>query len=77
MKAQRQDEGQIALTVHSMKFEAESTLSKFIVESYHLTKYDDNTIHLKLELHRLSGPFWMSLFIPSICLVLAAEVALF
>ena len=77
MKAQRQDEDQIELTVHSMEFEAESILSKFIVESYHLTNYDDSTIHLRLELHRLSGPFWMSLFIPSICLVLAAEVALF
>ena len=77
MKAQKQDEDQIALTVRNLEFEAESTLSKFIVEGYYLTKYDDTTIHLKLELHRLSGPFWMSLFIPSICLVLAAEVALF
>ena len=35
------------------------------------------TIKLVLNLERLSNPFWMSLFIPSICLIIAAEIALF
>ena len=37
----------------------------------------NNTILLLVNLERLSSPFWMSLFIPSICLILAAEVTLF
>ena len=37
----------------------------------------NNAIMLLVNLERLSSPFWMSLFIPSICLILAAEVTLF
>ena len=37
----------------------------------------NNAILLLVNLERLSSPFWMSLFIPSICLILAAEVTLF
>ena len=42
-------------------------------------KFESNDEKLKLAIHleRISGPFWFSLFIPSICLVCAAEVTLF
>ena len=38
---------------------------------------DSNTIYLTLKIKRKSGPFWISLFIPTICLILAAELTIF
>ena len=52
------------------------TLNKYIVTNCS-TKADSNNVNLVIRLERLSGPFWFSLFIPSVCLILAAEVALF
>ena len=52
------------------------TLNKYIVTNCS-TKADSNNLNLVIRLERLSGPFWFSLFIPSVCLILAAEVALF
>ena len=34
-------------------------------------------VYLAIDIKRLFGPFWRSLFVPSICLILAAEIALF
>ena len=52
------------------------TLNKYIVMSCS-TEVNSNMFKLVIRLQRLSGPFWFSLFIPSICLIIAAEVALF
>ena len=53
-------------------------INKFIVKNCTLDAANDaKMINLICEGQRLSGPFWMSLFIPSICLILAAEIALF
>ena len=52
------------------------TLNKYIVTNVS-TEVDSENFNLVIRLDRLSGPFWFSLFIPSICLILAAEVALF
>ena len=51
-------------------------LSKFIVTDLHANTTHD-MVYLIIDVKRLSGPFWMSLFIPSICLILAAEITLF
>ena len=78
MKVPLTDKGQMALIARKLELNVSKTLHKFIVEDCYLTAADDEkTLLLKLELHRLSGPFWMSLFIPSICLIVAAEIALF
>ena len=34
-------------------------------------------IYLVIKIERISAPFWISLFLPSICLVFAAEITLF
>ena len=52
------------------------TLNKFEVTNC-TTKVTPDTLNLAISLKRLSGPFWHSLFVPSICLILAAEVTLF
>ena len=52
------------------------TLNKYIVTNFS-TEVNYESFNLVITLDRLSGPFWLSLFIPSICLILAAEVALF
>ena len=51
-------------------------LNKYILTNFSIGMNKD-TLTLAIGLTRLSGPFWFSLFIPSICLILAAEVALF
>ena len=52
------------------------TLNKFIIRNCSTEIYPLG-ISLVVQLERISAPFWMSLFVPSICLILAAEVALF
>ena len=52
------------------------TLNKFEVTNC-TTKVTPDSLNLAISLKRLSGPFWHSLFVPSICLILAAEVTLF
>ena len=51
-------------------------LNRYILTNFSIGM-DKDTLTLAIGLTRLSGPFWFSLFIPSICLILAAEVALF
>ena len=54
------------------------TLNKFIVTNFSLqAAADSKTICLVISLQRLEGPFWISLFVPSMCLILAAEIAMF
>ena len=64
------------LTEWGLKLSMKHTLNKFIVTDCS-TQIQPNGIHLSIHLQRISGPFWMSLFVPSICLILAAEVSLF
>ena len=52
------------------------TLNTHIVTDIKFESKDDK-LKLAIHLQRISGPFWFSLFIPSICLVFAAEVTLF
>ena len=52
------------------------TLNKYVVTNCS-TETHNYGIYLVVQLQRRSGPFWFSLFIPSICLIVAAEVALF
>ena len=52
------------------------TLNKHIITGGKIENNGDK-LNLVIHLERHSGPFWFSLFIPSICLVLAAEVTLF
>ena len=52
------------------------TLNKYIVTDC-TTETHGLGLYLVVQLQRRSGPFWFSLFIPSICLIVAAEVALF
>ena len=66
------------LAVGHLELNLKLKINKFIVKNVTLVAEDDaKMITLILEGQRLSGPFWMSLFIPSICLILAAEIALF
>ena len=64
------------LSAGSLDANISRKLSKFIVTDMY-TNASSDMIYLAFELKRLSGPFWMSLFIPSICLVFAAEIILF
>ena len=41
------------------------------------TNTTKDMVYLAFEIQRLSEPFWMSLFVPSVCLILAAEITLF
>ena len=72
------EQQQINLAVGHLELNLKLKINKFIVKNVTLVAEDDaKMITLILEGQRLSGPFWMSLFIPSICLILAAEVTLF
>ena len=73
------EQQQINLAVGHLELNLKLKINKFIVnKNVTLVAEDDaKMITLVLEGQRLSGPFWMSLFIPSICLILAAEIALF
>ena len=52
------------------------TLNKFIIRNCS-TEIHPLGISLVVHLERISAPFWMSLFVPSICLIMAAEATLF
>ena len=53
------------------------TLPEFIVTKCYLELLDQFTMHLVIVMQRLQTSFWISFFIPSICLILAAEITLF
>ena len=52
------------------------SLNRFKVTHISL-KVDQNRTLLVIDLQRLNSSFWLSLFIPSISLVLVAEIMLF
>ena len=69
--------GKIGLIPGVVKFNTATTLNKFEVTNCSMRKISSYEIDLTLELQRLPFPIWMSLFIPSICLIVAAEITLF
>ena len=52
------------------------TLNRFIVNKCWI-KAEKSKIGLAIHLERLTQSFWISVFIPSTCLILAAEITLF
>ena len=52
------------------------TLNQYVVKNCS-SEVKEGEFNVVVNLERISGPFWLSLFIPSICLIVAAEVALF
>ena len=71
-----EEKNKIQLNPWGLRVNMTSKLSKFTVTNCE-HEVHPNKFFLAFSLRRLSGPFWFSLFIPSICLILAAEVALF
>ena len=69
-------QNQIQLKQWGLSLNLSRTLNKYIVTNCSVETHP-NALYLVIQLQRLSEPFWMSLFVPSICLILAAEVALF
>ena len=66
----------IKLAAAKLETEMSHQLNKFIVTNMY-TNTSVDMVYLAFEIKRLSGPFWMSLFVPSVCLILAAEISLF
>ena len=52
------------------------TLNSFMITNCSL-RISRHTIYLDIGLERLTDPYWMSLFIPTVSLILAAEITLF
>ena len=69
----------IELVAGKLRFEMNNTLSRFNIKSIQIqsTSTPKNTIQLMMNLERLIQSFWTSVFIPSMCLILAAEITLF
>ena len=76
MSVPRTKKGKLELKPALLHLSLTRTLNRFLVTNSSIQSGSTN-ISLVIELERLSGPFWISLFIPSICLVLAAEMTLF
>ena len=53
-----------------------TTLSEFEVRNCSI-ELREGHVRLEFVLQRLNSSFWLSVFIPSICLILAAEITLF
>ena len=65
------------LTLGKLKLEMERELNNYLVTNIHIQNPSPKRIVLAIDLKRLPTPFVTSLFIPSICLILAAEITLF
>ena len=52
-------------------------LNNYLVTKYFIENVNSKRIHLAIDIERKTGPFWISLFVPSICLIFAAEITLF
>ena len=64
------------MTPGILTFNISKKLKRFVVTDTSIQAMD-NQIFLMIDFQRLSGPFWISLFIPSLLLILAAEITLF
>ena len=67
---------QIELSIGKPQRNMSLHLNEFILTNWS-TFTDQSDVYFQFEITRLTGPFWMSLFIPSICLITAAEITLF
>ena len=76
MEVSETDRQQIQLIRWGLRLNMSLTLNKYVVENCS-AEVKNESFNLVIRLQRLSLPFWFSLFIPSVCLILAAEVALF
>ena len=76
MKVPQIEQNQSKLVEWGLEIMMKRTLNKFEVINC-TTGANKDGVYLAIGLQRLSSPFWMSLFVPSICLILAAEVAVF
>ena len=66
----------IALRAGELKLLMDRALNRFTVEKVWIDE-SPNMIRLVINFDRLTLSFWISVFIPSICLILAAEITLF
>ena len=64
------------MTPGILTFNISEKLKRFVVTNTSIQAMD-NQIFLMIDFQRLSGPFWISLFMPSLLLILAAEITLF
>ena len=67
----------MALTTGELSLNMTRTLNNFMVTNSSLQSPSKDRIYLVIKIERISAPFWISLFLPSICLVFAAEITLF
>ena len=70
-------QNKMQLVAGSLKPNMTTTLNNFIVTHCYMENPDPNRVNIVINLKRISAPFVTSLFIPSICLILAAEITLF
>ena len=70
----KQDE--IDLTPGNLTIRLEHTLHRFHVKKFWI-QTGTNNVKMAFQLERLTQSFWISVFIPSGCLILAAEMTLF
>ena len=68
--------GKIGLVPGELDLNMKRTLNSFMVTNCSL-RISGHTIYLDIGLERLTDPYWMSLFIPTVSLILAAEITLF
>ena len=67
----------MTLTTGELSLNMTRTLNNFMVTDSSLQSPSKDRIYLVIKIERISAPFWISFFLPSICLVFAAEITLF
>ena len=65
------------LTLGELKLDMARALNNYLVTNIHIKNPSTKSIILAIDMERLPTPFVTSLFVPSICLILAAEITLF
>ena len=70
-------ENKMQLTLGELKQDMARALNNYLVTNIHIKNPSTKRIILAIDMERLPTPFVTSLFVPSICLILAAEITLF
>ena len=70
-------ENKMQLTLGELKLDMARALNNYLVTNIHIKNPSTKRIILAIDMERLPTPFVTSLFVPSICLILAAEITLF
>ena len=65
------------LSTGNLTFNRSKQLNNYLVTKCFIENVNSERIHLAIDIERKTGPFWISLFVPSICLIFAAEITLF